>query len=150
MNEAPFTCSTQEQASGLAHKYQNRLSMFAKDKHSSLLRESVNYGQKMFITQGPGCIGMSKILEFVAWGFTNIFCKSCLRPITSSFFKVELHNKVCTVRLAMLRNRSLKQGSLLDQSGKNFHNIYPSLKSKFLSFKKVISISITFGNQLYG
>jgi len=27
--------------------------MFAKDKHSSLLRKSVNYGQKSFITLDP-------------------------------------------------------------------------------------------------
>ncbi len=45
-----FGCSTQEQAPGLAH---NRLALFAKDKHSSLLRKSVNYGQKKFYNIGP-------------------------------------------------------------------------------------------------
>jgi hypothetical protein len=54
MNEAPVGCSTQEKAPGLAHKHYNWQEMFAKDKQSSLLRKSVNYGQKSFITLGPG------------------------------------------------------------------------------------------------
>ncbi len=53
MNEAPFTCSTQQQAPGLGHKHQNRMAMFAKDKHSSLLRKSVSYGQRKFYNIGP-------------------------------------------------------------------------------------------------
>ncbi len=112
MNEAPFTCSTQEKAPGLAHKHQNRLSMFAKDKHFSLLRESVNYGQKMFYNIGPWMHWNVKNSGICCVGFTNIFCKSCLRPITSSFFKVEVHNKLCTVRNAMLRNRQYQTRQL--------------------------------------
>jgi len=34
------------------------------DKHSSLLRKSVNYGQKSFITLGPGG-KVSKTFKFV-------------------------------------------------------------------------------------
>jgi len=33
---------------GRTHKHQTRLEMLARDKHSSLLRKFVNYGQKSF------------------------------------------------------------------------------------------------------
>ncbi len=46
-------CSTLGQAPGLSDKHQNRLESFARDKHSSLLRKSVNYGCKMFCSTGP-------------------------------------------------------------------------------------------------
>ncbi len=38
---------------GLAYKQQTRLERFARNKHSSLLRKSVNYGQKKFYNIGP-------------------------------------------------------------------------------------------------
>ncbi len=41
-------------ASGLSCKHQTRLERLAMDKHSSLLRKSVNYGRKSFIVQPPG------------------------------------------------------------------------------------------------
>ncbi len=40
--------------SSLTSKDETSLERFARDKHSSLLRKSVNYGQKSFITLGPG------------------------------------------------------------------------------------------------
>ncbi len=40
--------------SSLTFKHQTRLERLAMDKHSSLLRKSVNYGQKSFTTLGPG------------------------------------------------------------------------------------------------
>ena len=49
-SEAPFRCSTLGQAPGLTLKHQTRL---AKDKHSILLRESVNYGCKKLYSTGP-------------------------------------------------------------------------------------------------
>ncbi len=36
------------------HKHQTRLEKLARDKHSSLIKKSANYGQKSFITLGPG------------------------------------------------------------------------------------------------
>ncbi len=52
-SEAPFRCSTLEQAPGLTREHQTILERLARDKHSSLLRKSLNYGQKSFITSGP-------------------------------------------------------------------------------------------------
>jgi hypothetical protein len=53
MNEAPFRCSTLGLAPGLAHKHYNKRAILVRDKHSSLLRKSVNYEQKSFVTLGP-------------------------------------------------------------------------------------------------
>ncbi len=52
-SEAPFRCSTLGQAPGLTHKHQTRLERLAKDKHSSLLRKSVNYGRKFVVQYRP-------------------------------------------------------------------------------------------------
>ncbi len=38
---------------GLARKHWNRLEMLARDKHSSLLRKSINYGFNEFDSTGP-------------------------------------------------------------------------------------------------
>ncbi len=56
-SEAPFKCSTLGQAPGLAHEHSTRLERLAKDKHSSLLRKSVNYVRKKFYRIGA-CFGM--------------------------------------------------------------------------------------------
>jgi hypothetical protein len=53
--------------------------MFAKDKHSSLLRKSVNYGQKSFITLGLGvfsedCIEENLNLILMKKNLKFIFC----------------------------------------------------------------------------
>ncbi len=40
-------------APSLTHKHQTRLERLAKDKHSSLLRKSVNYGRNNFYDKGP-------------------------------------------------------------------------------------------------
>ncbi len=53
MNEVPCRCSTLGQASRLTRKHQTRLERLARDKLSSLLRRSVNYGQKKFYNIGP-------------------------------------------------------------------------------------------------
>jgi len=45
-------CFTQV-SSGLTSKHYTRLERLAKDKHSSLLRKSVNYGRNFFIVQAP-------------------------------------------------------------------------------------------------
>ncbi len=37
----------------LTHKHQIGLKRFARDKHSSLLRKSINYSRKMFYSTGP-------------------------------------------------------------------------------------------------
>ncbi len=47
-------CSTLGYAPGLTHKHQTRLAILARGKHSSLLRKSVNYGQKGFTTLATG------------------------------------------------------------------------------------------------
>jgi hypothetical protein len=39
--------------SSLTSKHETRLERLARDKHSSLLRKSVNYGQKKFYNIGP-------------------------------------------------------------------------------------------------
>jgi len=41
------------EAPGLTHKQYSRLKSLARDKHSSLLRKSVNYGRKKFYSTGP-------------------------------------------------------------------------------------------------
>ncbi len=40
-------------APGLTHKHQTKLERLASDKHSSLLRKSVNYGRKKFYGLAP-------------------------------------------------------------------------------------------------
>jgi hypothetical protein len=52
--EETFRCSTLGQAPGLIQKHYSRLEKLARDKLSSLLLTSVNYGQKSFITLTPG------------------------------------------------------------------------------------------------
>ncbi len=52
-SEPPFRCSTLWQAPGQAHKHETRLAKLTRDKHSRLLRISVNYGQKSFMIQAP-------------------------------------------------------------------------------------------------
>jgi hypothetical protein len=42
-----------ERCSGLTCKHYTRLERLARDKHSSLLRKSVNYGRKKFYSTGP-------------------------------------------------------------------------------------------------
>jgi hypothetical protein len=39
--------------SGLTHKHWTRLEKLARDKHSIILRKSINYGQKKFYNIGP-------------------------------------------------------------------------------------------------
>jgi hypothetical protein len=55
-------CFTQV-GSGLTHKHLTRLERLTKNKHSSLLRKSVNYGCKKFIVQAPGT--SNKICEMI-------------------------------------------------------------------------------------
>jgi hypothetical protein len=50
---APFKCCTLWQAPGLTRKHYTRVKRLARDKHSALLRKSVNYGQKKFQTRIP-------------------------------------------------------------------------------------------------
>jgi hypothetical protein len=45
--------------------------MFARDKHSSLLRKSVNYGCKMFYSAAPGL----KIVNIFLGKLTQTLCK---------------------------------------------------------------------------
>ncbi len=52
-SEAPFRCSNLGLAPGLTHKHLTRLERLARDKHSSLLRKSANYGCKKFYSTGP-------------------------------------------------------------------------------------------------
>jgi hypothetical protein len=54
MNEAHFRCSTKGQAPGLTHGHSTRLAIHARDEYYSLLRKSVNYGNKKFYKIGPG------------------------------------------------------------------------------------------------
>ncbi len=51
-SEAPLRCSTLGYAPGFTRKH-TRLEMFARDKHSSLLRKFVNYGCKKSYNIGP-------------------------------------------------------------------------------------------------
>ena len=44
--------SSNQVGSGLTLKHSTRLERLAKDKHSSLLRKSVNYGRKKFYSKG--------------------------------------------------------------------------------------------------
>ncbi len=53
MTEVHFRCSTLGLAPGLTHKHYTRPAILARDKHSSLLRKSVNYGRKKFYSIGP-------------------------------------------------------------------------------------------------
>jgi hypothetical protein len=63
--EAPFRCSNLGKAPGLTHKHKTRLEWLARDKHSSLLRTSVNYGRNKLYSTGPWCHKI-KTLFFVA------------------------------------------------------------------------------------
>jgi hypothetical protein len=49
--------------SGLTLKHYNRLERLARDKHSSFLRKSVNYGCKKFYITGPGSEKMAKKID---------------------------------------------------------------------------------------
>jgi hypothetical protein len=55
--------------SGLTCKHKIRLERLALDKHSSLLEKSINYGQKCFITLGPGPI-VIKLFTAVIYEFS--------------------------------------------------------------------------------
>jgi hypothetical protein len=46
-------CFTLGLAPGLTHNYYPKLDKLAMEKHSSLLRKSVNYGLKKFYKNGP-------------------------------------------------------------------------------------------------
>ncbi len=50
-SEAPFY----RKGSGLTRKHQTWLERLARDKHSSLLRKSVNYDRKWFYSTSPQC-----------------------------------------------------------------------------------------------
>jgi hypothetical protein len=54
-SEAPFRSWSLGYAPGLPHKHKTRLERHARDKHSSLLRKSVNYGHEKFYSIGPRC-----------------------------------------------------------------------------------------------
>jgi hypothetical protein len=50
----------------LTHKHYTRLEKLAREKHSSFLQKSVNYGQKSFINLAPDCEEKAtKIEEFL-------------------------------------------------------------------------------------
>ncbi len=51
---APFRCSTLGYAPGLTRKHLTRLGRLARDKHSSLLQKSVNFGRKKFFVHAIG------------------------------------------------------------------------------------------------
>jgi hypothetical protein len=53
LSEAPFMCSTLVYSPGLSHKYLTMLERPARDKHSYLLQTLLNYGRKMFYSNGP-------------------------------------------------------------------------------------------------
>jgi hypothetical protein len=53
LSGAPEWCFTWD-GSGLTCKHQTKLVRLAMDKHSSLLRKSVNYCRKKFYRQAPG------------------------------------------------------------------------------------------------
>ncbi len=52
-SEAPFRCCILGYAPGLTHKHKTKLERLARDKHSRLLRNSVNYDSKKFYSTGP-------------------------------------------------------------------------------------------------
>jgi hypothetical protein len=58
----------------LPYPHLTRLEKLAKEKHSNLLQKFVNYGQKVFITLGPGWKLMS---------VTNTLAYYCRQLITS-------------------------------------------------------------------
>jgi hypothetical protein len=60
-SEAPERCFTQV-GSSLTRKHSTSLEKLARDKHPSLLRISVNYGQKSFITLGPDRVKHTSLL----------------------------------------------------------------------------------------
>ncbi len=66
-------CFTQV-GSGLTHKKCTRLERLAREKHSSLLQKSVNYGCKSFIAQASGGDLIRKFRR--KCGF--YFCVSCV------------------------------------------------------------------------
>jgi hypothetical protein len=51
--------------SGLTRKNETRLKRLARDKHSSLLRKSVNYGQKGFITLAADTIASTLVMSYL-------------------------------------------------------------------------------------
>ncbi len=54
LSEVTLRCSTLGETPGFTHKHQTRLEKLARDKYTTLLQTFINYGQKSFITFGPG------------------------------------------------------------------------------------------------
>jgi hypothetical protein len=59
------------EATGLTHKNYTRLAKLARDKHLSLLRKFINYGQKSFVTLAQGVIVMKLFLRSSVMNFHN-------------------------------------------------------------------------------
>ncbi len=78
-SEAPFRCSTPGQAPGLTRTHQTRLERLARDKHSSLLQRSVNYGRKRFYSTGSRASTNSQNKTFYGGNFFVVSCnhKQC-------------------------------------------------------------------------
>ncbi len=68
------------QSASLTRKHSTRLERIAIDKHSSLLRKSVNYGRKKFYSTGP-CI-----FQLIFGYFLSLYHCSPILNQASSFF----------------------------------------------------------------
>jgi hypothetical protein len=53
--EVPFRCSAASGARVVNYKLKNWPGRLARDKHSSLLQKSINYGRKKFYGIGQSC-----------------------------------------------------------------------------------------------
>ncbi len=101
-SEVPFRCSTLGWAPGFTHKHQTRLERLAKDKHSSLLRKSVNYGRIFFIVEEPAIlISPVKSLQLRSQGtllyryLTCYLIPRCSKLVCSSFLALLSQSIIC-------------------------------------------------------
>ncbi len=56
----------------LTRKYWTGLERLARDKHSTLLRKSVNNGRNKFIAQATGCKGLEGTNTLAYWAYLGV------------------------------------------------------------------------------
>ncbi len=113
----------QSLASLSSHKHQTRQERFARDKHSSLLRKSVNYGRKKFYEIDPWLINFKWRHDYQSndtrqnskEGSTrlNIICYDQCHNLDSSFSVLMLSIVVLTVILVTIIMLSVVRGVVL-------------------------------------
>ncbi len=131
-SEAPFRCSTLGQVPGLTRKHQTRLERLARDKHSSLIRKSVNYGCKKFYGTGPWPFQSSLMFASKAKSLPQSVAPEKCFALVGSDFTLKLQTRL--KRLARDRHFSLQQTFINYDCKKFYHNIGPRTSQEVLKF----------------